>query len=102
MKFVSYNFFIYGKIKKKRCWSCKSLAVIKWGKQQGKQRFKCSNCGMFFTWKNEEVSRANRFRWFKDWVVGRQTLLQLCRTSGYSERTLNRYFDAYLNVPPLL
>jgi len=88
--------------KKKRCWSCNSLEVIKWGKQQGKQRFKCKNCGILFTFTNQGVSRQNRFRWFKDWVLGRQTIFQISQISGYSPRTLQSYFDYYLSKRPVL
>lgn len=90
------------KTKKKRCWSCKSLSVIKWGKQQGKQRFKCKNCGIFFTFTNQGVSRQNRFRWFKDWILGRQTIIQISQISGYSPRTLQSYFEFYLSKRPVL
>ncbi|WP_044118007.1 IS256 family transposase, variant Zn-binding type [Alkaliflexus imshenetskii] len=88
--------------KKKRCWSCDSLDVIKWGKQQGKQRFKCKNCGILFTFTNQGVSRQNRFKWFKDWVLGRQTIIQISHISGYSPRTLQSYFDYYLSKRPVL
>lgn len=92
----------YENIKKKPCWGCKSNQVICWGKQNGKQRFRCKDCGIFFTRSNSGVTTANRFRWFKDWVIGRQTLSQLEKASGYSERSLNRYFSEYLSKPPLL
>lgn len=88
--------------KKKSCWGCNSNNVIRWGKQKGKQRFRCKNCGLFFTWNNPGVRESNRFPWFKDWVVGRQTLSQIRKTSGYSERSLKRYFSDYLSVPPVL
>jgi AraC-like DNA-binding protein len=76
--------------------------VILWGKQQGKQRFKCKNCGILFTASNESVSKANRFVWFKEWVIGRRTFLQIADKSGYSERTLKRYFHHYLREAPML
>ena len=28
------------------------LDVISWGKQKGKHRFKCKNCGIYFTSEN--------------------------------------------------
>jgi hypothetical protein len=48
------------------------------------------------------VSESNRFVWFTQWVIGRQTLEQLSKPSGYSVRTLKRYFHKYLNKPPVL
>jgi len=78
------------------------LASIKWGKQQGKQRFKCKNCGVLFTANNNGVVEANRFVWFKEWVIGRQTIKRISKTSGYSEKTIRRYFEKYLNKTPTL
>lgn len=92
---------LYGYFKKKRCWACGSLDVIKWGKRDNKQRYKCRNCGVLYTGGNKAVSQSNKFVWFKAWVVGRQTLNQIVKVSGYSERTLKRYFDRYLSEAPV-
>jgi hypothetical protein len=89
------------KTKKNRCWACGNLNVIKWGKQQFKQRFKCKNCGIFFTATNAGVSRKNREIWFREWIVGKQTFSQLVYKSGYSERALKRYFYDYLERYPV-
>lgn len=94
-------FFIYENIKKKRCWSCQSLDVIKWGKQDGKQRFKCKNCGILYTYNNPLTSYNNRKIWFEEWIIGRRTFEQLCKASGYSERTLKRLFYQYLKEQPV-
>jgi len=74
--------------------------VIKWGKQNNKQRYRCKKCGLLFTWSNSGVKESNRFIWFKKWVNGRQTIAQLSAESGYSNRTLKRYFHQYLRKPP--
>ncbi len=92
----------YENIKKKRCWACESLDTTKWGKQQNKQRFRCKNCGILFTSQNKSVSKSNRFIWFKKWIIGRRTLEQLVQESGYSEKTIRRYFANYLSNPPTL
>ena len=89
-----------GKNRKFRCWACGSLAVITWGKQQGKQRFKCKNCGIFSTRINVSVSKRNREIWFREWVMGKQTFAQLVAKSGYSERILKNYFYDYLEHYP--
>jgi len=89
-------------IKKKRCWSCKSLNTIKWGKQNNKQRYKCNNCGILFTNENKSVGLANKFIWFEKWVIKRRTIEDLVSESGYSERTLKRLFNTYLSKPPTL
>ncbi len=79
---------------------CGSSSVIKWGVRSGKQRFKCKNCAAFNTWTNKGVSQSNRFIWFRRWIVGKQTFSQLVTASGYSERTLKRYFYEYLSNYP--
>lgn len=89
------------KLRKSRCWGCSSLDVIGWGKQNGKQRFKCKNCGLLFTRHNPELSLENRFVWFEKWILGKQTLHQLSEQSKYSERSLRGWFDVYLKDYPL-
>lgn len=88
--------------KKKSCWGCKSIDVIRWGKQNNKQRFKCKSCGLLFTYSNPGVKKSNQFIWFKKWVVHRQTLSYLSNESGYSVRTLKTFFHQYLKVAPEL
>jgi hypothetical protein len=88
------------KNKQFRCWACGSLSTIKWGKQAGKQRYKCKNCGVLSTRSNLGVSAKNREVWFREWIVGKQTFSQLVSKSGYSERTLKRYFYDYLERYP--
>ena len=88
------------KTRKYRCWVCGSLEVIKWGVRDEKQRFKCKSCGALNTRKNQGVSQSNRSVWFKEWIIGKQTLEQLEHKSGYSARTLRRYFDDYLRHYP--
>lgn len=46
----------------------------------------------------EGVSQSNRLVWFRKWVLGKQTITDLAKTSGYSSRYLRRWFDAYLNT----
>ena len=46
------------------------------------------------------MSRSNRFIWFREWITGKQTFSQLVKDSGYSERTLKRYFYCYLDNYP--
>src|SRR5690606_23104404 len=84
-----------------RCWSCGSLRVIGWGKQQNKQRFKCKNCGIFFTYNDKDQKYQNRFVWFKKWVLERQTFKTLQRDSGLSKDTLQRTFYHFLSKAPI-
>jgi AraC-like DNA-binding protein len=74
--------------------------VIRWGIQSGKQRFKCKNCGIFFTRNDREQRLSNRFIWFKKWILERQTFKTLSRDSGLSVDTLQRIFYAYLKRSP--
>lgn len=47
------------------------------------------------------VRDKNRFVWFEDWIIGRQTIEQISKESGYPKRTLIRYFHAYLSKQPV-
>ena len=83
-----------------RCPKCSTLNVIRWGIQNGHQRFRCKECGIMFTPRRPDISSANRFVWFRKWVLGKQSLASLSEESGYSERQLRRWFSEYLeNVP---
>ena len=86
--------------RKTRCWACLSLDVQKWGKQLGKQRFKCNNCGIYFTSENKGVTKSNEQVWFRKWIIERQTLPLLSRDSGLSVSTLQRKFYEYLKDYP--
>lgn len=86
--------------KKVRCWACHSLDTIRWGNREGKQRFRCQNCGIYFTSQNKSVKQQNELIWFEKWVVHRQTLQELSKESGYSERSLRYKFAAYLERYP--
>jgi len=94
-------FFIYEKYKK-RCWACGFADAIKWGKQFGKQRYKCKNCGILFTDSNPSVSKSNQFVWFRKWIIDKQTLSLLSTQCGLSVSTLKRLFNSYLSIPPVL
>ncbi|MGC3978979.1 MAG: transposase [Paludibacteraceae bacterium] len=56
---------------------------------------------MYSTSINSGVSRKNREHWFGEWIIWKQTFKQLVDKSGYSERTLKRYFYEYLKDYPL-
>jgi hypothetical protein len=76
------------------------LEVNRFGKRDGKQRFKCKNCGIYFTRNRPEQKVQNRFIWFKKWVLERQTYKTLIRDSGYSKDTLQRTFYNILEQAP--
>jgi len=38
--------------------------------------------------------------WFESWIIGKQTLSQISKSSGYSVSTLKRYFSDYLSDSP--
>lgn len=96
------TFFIYLLCQKKRCWSCGFLDIILWGTRDGKQRFKCKNCGILFTNNRPSQRINNRFIWFRKWVLERQTYRTLSRDSGYSIDTLQRTFYTILEKAPKL
>lgn len=78
------------------------MDIIGWGIQNGKQRFKCKSCGILFTRINKGVRQSNRFVWFRQWILLKQTLKVISERSGYSTRTLKRFFHDYLSSPPRL
>jgi hypothetical protein len=78
------------------------LGVIRWGKQVGKQPFKCKNCGILFTENDPGQRFENRFVWFKKWILERQTFKTLSRDSQLSIDTLQRTFYAFLNQSPVV
>jgi transposase-like protein len=83
-----------------RCPECGYLGAIKNGRKLGHQRYYCKNCNSYFTRKRKDVSTLNRFVWFERWILGKQTIRQIVRQSGYSEKSLRRWFDDYLRHYP--
>lgn len=83
------------------CPICNLHSVQKWGKQNNKQRYRCSNCYHNFTLRNEGVKKANQFVWFYKWVMERQVYQHLVRDSKMSQSSLQRLFKLYLKQPPV-
>lgn len=74
--------------------------VQKWGKQNGKQRYRCAHCYHNFIFLNDGVRKANQFVWFYKWVMERQVYQHLVRDSAMSQSSLQRLFKFYLKAPP--
>ncbi|CAN5630201.1 hypothetical protein BH10BAC3_BH10BAC3_24290 [soil metagenome] len=60
------------KLKKSAVGHAVALAVIRWGKQLGKQRFGCKNYGILFTRNIPDQRLENRFIWFRKWILEQQ------------------------------
>ncbi len=88
------------KTRRKRCPLCGFFECVKNGKQRGHQRYYCKNCESYFTSVRKDISAQNRFVWFEHWILGKQTIKQLVRSSGYSEKSLRNWFDEYLRNYP--
>ncbi len=88
------------KTRKKRCPHCGFLEVIKWGKQLEKQRYYCKQCASYFTTQRKDVSHQNLFIWFERWILEKQSISQLVKRSGYSEKKLRNLFDKQLSNYP--
>lgn len=86
--------------RRQRCPECGSLDVIKWGIRNGIQRLRCRNCKSLFSVRRKDISKTNRFPWFRKWVSGRMTIEEISASSGYSGRQLHRWFDEYLDEYP--
>lgn len=85
----------------KSCPTCDSFFIIRWGFQNEKQRYKCNSCSQLFIWRNDGKRYAQLFVWFNEWVIGKQTLDQVSKRSGYSKSKIQRLFRHYLSKPPL-
>ena len=86
--------------RRQRCPRCGSLSIIRWGFREGRQRYKCHDCGTSFVKHKECVSKSNRLIWFRKWVLGKQSIEDIGYDSGYSSRQLHRWFDEYLDASP--
>ena len=82
------------------CPICSSEKVQKWGNQNGKQRYRCSDCFHNFSLRNKGVQQSNQFIWFRKWIMERQVYQYLIRDSGMSQRTIQRLFKDYLKKAP--
>ena len=86
--------------RRQRCPKCGSLDIIHWGTREGRQRYKCRDCGASFVKHKEGVRKSNRLVWFRKWVLGKQTIEDIAQECGYSSRQLHRWFDEYLDNSP--
>lgn len=76
------------------------MTTIRWGRQAGKQRYKCKNCGILFTDARPEHRFLNQRVWFEKWIKERLTYRYLSKDSGHSILTLKRVFKYHLSNPP--
>lgn len=83
-----------------QCPICNAKSVQKWGHQNNKQRYRCSDCFHNFIVTNKGVSDRNQFVWFWKWIMERQVYKNLIRDSGMSQSSIQRLFDKYLSSPP--
>ena len=51
--------------RRQRCPKCRSLDIISWGIRGNHHRYRCNNCSTCFTTHREDVSKNNRFVWFR-------------------------------------
>ena len=87
--------------RRKRCPHCGFLDTIKRGKRGEYSRYFCKNCNSYFTDRRPHISDGNMFVWFERWVRDKQSIPQISKASGYSERTLKRYFYKILPTCPI-
>jgi hypothetical protein len=55
---------------------------------------------LLFQWANKAVSEANRFIWFKKWIMDRRVYRTLLEDMQMSDRSLSRLFNKYLLQAP--
>ncbi len=81
---------------------CGSNHIQKWGLQNGKQRYRCADCGFSFVLHNKSVKEQNQFVWFRKWVMERWVYRYLVRDSGMSQSAIQKLFQSYLASAPLV
>ena len=86
---------------KKHCLNCGSNKVIRWGRQNNKQRYFCKKCNKLFIWENIGASKNQKLKLFRKWIIERQTIKELSQRNGKSVDTLRIIFKKFLNYPPL-
>ena len=94
------SYFFMVKTRRERCPYCGFLDVVKWGRRNNHQRYKCKSCNSTFTFRRKDISQTNRFIWFEWWILRKQTVAQIAELSGYSQRQLYRWFNEYLQRYP--
>ena len=87
--------------RKIRCPHCGFLYTIKKGKRAGYSRYFCKNCSSYFTDRRPHISDKNMVIWFEHWIRDKQSIPELSKASGYSERTLKSYFYKTLPTYPV-
>lgn len=71
-----------------------------WGKNKsGSKRFYCLTCKQSFTRKRPDISKLNRFSWFKRWLKG-SSIEQIADSGRKSSITIRRAIHWYLNCLP--
>jgi len=91
----------YGSYEKKRCKKC-SYSLQKWGKNSsGSQRYHCSNCCSSQTGKRPELTKANRHKLFKNWLLGKQSLTEIAQKYLVTRQTIHYWFIPFWNDEPL-
>lgn len=94
----STNFMVRNR--RQRCPLCGFFECVKNGRQNGHQRYYCKNCESYFTSSRKDISLQNKFIWFEHWILGKQSIKQLSKSSEYSEKSLRIWFDTFLKNYP--
>lgn len=75
--------------------------MFRYGKtSQGKQRWKCSDCGSSFVGRSVDYRRLRQRVWFERWISEGYSVRQLSQQSGYSASTIRRILTHWLSKSP--
>ena len=85
---------------KKHCINCGSNKVIRWGRQNNKQRYFCKEWGKLFIWKNIGAGKNQKLKLFRKWIIGKLILKELSIKRGKLVDTLIITFKGFLENPP--
>ena len=80
----------------RRCPSCNCNNTIKFGNENGKQKYRCSSCKK--VWRNSSRPTRTHCSVWKNFVKGKLSIATLAKKYGRDQRTIRRYLDLYL--PP--
>ena len=73
----------------KICKKCQGKSIQKFWKTDGRQRYKCVDCGYIFR-SSRRVSQKRNNQLFQDYSLHKQTLSELANTEKVSVRTIHR------------
>lgn len=83
----------------RHCPHCNSTTVVKFGMQNGRQRYKCKQCSRI--WQNKKRYRSLHDSIWNDFALNNFTVDRLITKYGLSDKTIRNILTTY-EVPPII